>query len=139
MRRGHDGLFAVVSAWGLDPFSGDLFAFVGRRRDRVKSLVWHRGGFVLLYRRVERGRFRIPRVPAGAERAVLDATELTMLLDGIDLAHVKRALVGSALANDFEPTAYLTDVLLRVAAATTDEDLDALLPGRWKPPGPTPP
>ena len=49
MRRGHDGLFAVVKSWGLDPFSGDLYGFIGKRRDRVKVLVWHRGGFVLLY------------------------------------------------------------------------------------------
>lgn len=90
MRRGHDGLFAIVRAWGLDPFSGDLFGFIGKRRDRAKILVWHRGGFVLLYKRLERGRFRIPAVTAGESRAVLDATELAMLLDGIDLAHVKR-------------------------------------------------
>lgn len=89
MRRGHDGLFAIVKTWGLDPFSGDLFGFVGKRRDRVKLLVWHRGGFVLLYKRLEKGRFRIPSVARG-ERAVLDATELTMLLDGIDLEHVRR-------------------------------------------------
>ena len=90
MRRGHDGLFAIVKSWGLDPFNGDLFGFIGKRRDRVKILVWHRGGFVLLYKRLERGRFRIPSVPVGAERAVLDATDLTMLLDGIDLSRVKR-------------------------------------------------
>lgn len=72
MRCGHDGLFAIVSAWGLDPYSGDLYAFVGRRRDRVKILVWHRGGFVLLYKRLEKGRFRIPRVPAGAEHAAIE-------------------------------------------------------------------
>jgi transposase len=90
MRRGHDGLFAIVKGWGLDPFSGDLFGFIGKRLDRAKILVWHRGGFVLLYKRLEKGRFRIPRVEAGATRAVLDATELTMLLDGIDLSRVKR-------------------------------------------------
>lgn len=90
MRRGHDGLFAIVRSWGLDPFSGDLFGFIGKRLDRAKILVWHRGGFVLLYKRLEKGRFRIPRVEAGATRAVLDATELTMLLDGIDLSRVKR-------------------------------------------------
>ncbi len=49
MRRGHDGLFAIVKSWGMDPFSGDLYCFVGKRRDRVKILVWHRGGFLLLY------------------------------------------------------------------------------------------
>jgi transposase len=90
MRRGHDGLFAIVRSWGLDPFSGDLFGFIGKRLDRAKILVWHRGGFVLLYKRLEKGRFRIPRVESGETRAVLDATELTMLLDGIDLSGVKR-------------------------------------------------
>ncbi len=49
MRRGHDGLFAIVKSWQLDPFSGHLFVFIGRRRDRMKILTWHRGGFVLLY------------------------------------------------------------------------------------------
>lgn len=90
MRCGHDGLFAIVRQWGLDPFSGNLFAFVGKRRDRIKILVWHRGGFVLLYKRLEKGRFRIPVVRAGTERTNLDATELAMLLDGIDLDAVKR-------------------------------------------------
>lgn len=90
MRRGHDGLFAIVKGWGLDPFSGSLFCFVGKRRDRIKILVWHRGGFLLLYKRLERGRFRIPNVPAGTRTAVLDATALEMLLDGIDLERVKR-------------------------------------------------
>lgn len=47
--RGDDGLFAIVRARGLDPFSGNLFAFIGKHRDRIKILVWHRGGFVLLY------------------------------------------------------------------------------------------
>jgi transposase len=90
MRRGHDGLFAIVKSWDLDPFSGDLFAFVGKRGDRVKILVWHRGGFLLLYKRLEKGRFRIPRVAPGSRTAKLDATDLTMLLDGIDVEHVKR-------------------------------------------------
>src|SRR5579863_3754710 len=90
MRAGHDGLFAIVKTWGLDPFSGDVFAFVGKRRDRAKLLVWHRGGFLLLYKRLERGRFRIPQVQPDTRTATLDATELAMLLDGIDVAHVRR-------------------------------------------------
>jgi transposase len=98
MRRGHDGLFAIVKSWGLDPFSGDLYGFVGKRRNRAKILVWHRGGFVLVYKRLEKGCFRIPAVEPGANRAVLDATELAMLLDGIDLAHVKRPALWSPAA-----------------------------------------
>lgn len=104
MRRGHDGLFAIVKNWDLDPFSGDLFGFVGKRRDRAKILVWHRGGFVLIYKRLEKGRFRIPKVAAGKNRAVLDATELTMLLDGIDLSRVKRPTLWSPPERGDDPT-----------------------------------
>jgi transposase len=49
------------------------------------------------------------------------------------------SLVGSCIANGVEPTEYLTDVLARVRDVTTDEQLDALLPDRWKPLGPAPP
>jgi len=91
MRRGHDGLFAIVkNEWGLDPFSGHLFAFVGKRRDRAKILVWDRGGFVLIYKRLEKGRFRIPTVEPGARTVALDSTSLAMLLDGIDVGRVCR-------------------------------------------------
>ncbi len=92
MRRGHDGLAAIVrSQWKIDLFAGHLFVFVGRRADRCKILFWDRGGFVLYYKRLERGRFRLPAVPADASSVTLDATALAMLLDGIDVGKVKRA------------------------------------------------
>ncbi len=91
LRRGHDGLVAIVrNAWRLNPFEGHLFVFLGRRLDRVKILVWDRNGFVLYYKRLSQGRFRMPRVPEGAERIEMDATTLAMLLDGIDVKYVKR-------------------------------------------------
>lgn len=68
--------------------SGDLFVFLSRRRDRAKILTFDKGGFVLWYKRLERGRFRHPR--RGETDVVLDGTELTMLLDGIDLDQVRR-------------------------------------------------
>ena len=91
MRRGHDGLMAVVrSVWELDPCSGHLFVFLGRRRDRAKLLYWDRGGFVLVYKRLERGRFKVPELRAGQTRAEIDGVQLAMLLDGIDVARVSR-------------------------------------------------
>lgn len=91
MRRGHDGLLALVRALDLaDPYSGHLFVFLGRRADRCKVLYWHRGGFVVSYKRLERGRFRLPSFSPDAQSVVLDATELTMLLDGIDVRRVRR-------------------------------------------------
>jgi transposase len=53
-------------------------------------LFWDRGGFVLYYKRLERGRFRVPQVTADATSVAIDATELAMLLDGIDVVAVKR-------------------------------------------------
>jgi transposase len=91
LRRGHDGLTALVrSRFKMDPLDGDLFVFVGRRIDRVKILFWDRGGFVLYYKRLARGRFRMPKIASGADRVVLDGTELAMLLGGFDLVGARR-------------------------------------------------
>jgi transposase len=91
LRRGHDGLTALVrTRFKMDPLEGHLFVFVGRRVDRVKVLFWDRGGFVVYYKRLARGRFRMPRIATGADRIVLDSTELAMLLGGFDLAGARR-------------------------------------------------
>ena len=93
MRRGHDGLAAIVrNEWGRELFAGHLFVFIGKRRDRCKILFWDRGGFVLYYKRLERGRFRLAAPTGGSETHVeMDSTELAMLLDGIDFGRVRRA------------------------------------------------
>ena len=92
LRRGHDGLVTLVrSLWKADPYSGTLFVFLGRRMDRVKILFFSAGGFVVYYKRLERSRFSMPRIPDGASQIELDATSLTMLLDGVDLRAVTRA------------------------------------------------
>jgi len=91
MRRGHDGLCAIVRGQlDLDIYAGHLFVFLGRGRDRCKILFWDRGGFVLYYKRLEKGRFRPPTVDKEATSVSLGATELAMLLDGIDLVDVHR-------------------------------------------------
>jgi len=90
LRKSIDGLSAAVRAAGHDVFTGHLYVFTGRRRDRVKILVWDRGGFVLYYKRLESGRFRWPEIAEGARDVELDATQLAMLLDGIDVGRVKR-------------------------------------------------
>lgn len=91
MRKSIDGLMALVrSSFAEDVYSGHLFVFVSRRGDRVKILTFSRGGFILYYKRLEQGRFRLPQVEADAQSVRLDATQLTMLLDGIDVAEVKR-------------------------------------------------
>lgn len=87
MRKGFDGLGNML-AGKHDLYDGDLFVFVGRRRDRCKILFWQRGGCVLYYKRLDRGRFKLPT--SAQEQVEMTGTELSMLLDGIDISLVKR-------------------------------------------------
>jgi transposase len=92
LRRGFDGLAAATR--GIirqDPLSGHVFAFLNRRRNRIKLLVWDRTGMVLLYKRLEQGTFRIPVAPvAGSDHVEIDSGDLGLMLEGIDLRDVRR-------------------------------------------------
>jgi transposase len=91
MRCGFDRLAERVRAViGQDPLSGHLFVFRSRRGDRLKILVWDRDGFLLWYKRLESGVFKLPRVQAGACSLELRASELAMVLDGIDVSKLQR-------------------------------------------------
>ena len=89
LRKSIDGLGALARAQEHDVYSGHLFVFTSRRGDRVKILAWDRGGFVLYYKRLEKGRFKMPTVEPGAAEVELDAIQRAMLLDGIDVKRVK--------------------------------------------------
>ena len=68
LRKSFDTLAALVSdVLEEDPYSGHVFCFINRRRDRVKLLVWDRTGFWLLAKRLEAGTFA--EVGAGEGRA----------------------------------------------------------------------
>jgi transposase len=91
MRCGFDRLAQRVQAViGEDPLSGHLFLFRSRGGNRLKILTWDRDGYVLWYKRLEVGVFKLPRLAAGATSVELRASELAMLLDGIDMAKLKR-------------------------------------------------
>jgi transposase len=91
MRCGFDRLAERVKVViGEDPLSGHLFVFHSRRGDRLKILVWDRDGFLLWYKRLEAGVFKLPRVGEGARSVELRASELAMILDGIDVSKLKR-------------------------------------------------
>jgi transposase len=89
LRKSIDGLGAIVSERGHDLYSGHLYVFLSRRGDRLKILTWSAGGFVLLYKRLERGQFRLPAIRDGQTEVEIDATQLAMLLDGIDIQRVQ--------------------------------------------------
>jgi transposase len=92
MRKGFDTLAVLVREFlGQDPMSGHLFLFISRRRDRLKILYWDADGFAMWYKRLEQGTFRSPRASADDAGVELKASELAMLLEGIDLKSVKRS------------------------------------------------
>lgn len=94
MRKSIDGLACLVAPLlGMDAFSGQVFVFIGKRRNKVKLLVWDRHGFWVLYKRLERGRFCAARTLGGGGISI---SELTAWLDGIDLSRARRLLPVSA-------------------------------------------
>ena len=89
-RKGIDGLSALVrSGFAEDPLSGTLYVFFSRRADRVRVLYWDRDGYVLTTKRLEIGTFRVPW-DAASKRVVIEAAELLLVLEGIDLSRAVR-------------------------------------------------
>jgi transposase len=96
MRKSFDSLASLVEQeLGQDPLAGDLFVFRSKRGDRLKLLYWDSDGLAIWYKRLEEGTFALPapdehRVKIGAHGLVIRPAELAMLLDGIEIANVKR-------------------------------------------------
>jgi transposase len=89
MRRSFDGLANMASeVCGHSPFTGHLFVFCNRRRDRVKILYWDVDGYALWYKRLEKGAFRFSE--RGKETLEMTAEELWAMLSGIDLGTTQR-------------------------------------------------
>lgn len=89
-RKGIDGLSALVrSQFQEDPLSGTMYVFFTRRADRVRVLYYDRDGYVLVTKRLEKGIYRIPwRADQG--QVVIEAAELLLVLEGIELAGAVR-------------------------------------------------
>ena len=88
LRRGIDGLAQIVQEkYQLNPFQEILFLFCGRRIDRIKGLYWEQDGFVLLYKRLERGVYQWPR----SEREVRELTpqQYRWLMEGLQVEQPK--------------------------------------------------
>jgi transposase len=91
LRKSFEGLSNEVrEVLRRDPLSGHVFVFLNRRRNQVKLLVFTRGGFTIVHKRLERGRFTFPaRVVEGVASVAIDVHELAMLLEGIDVRRAR--------------------------------------------------
>ncbi len=91
MRKGFNGLSGLVrNELDKDPLSGDVFVFINRSRNRMKLLVWESSGFVLYYKRLERGRFEYPMLTEKSPDAIISWQQLMLIVKGIDLKSVKK-------------------------------------------------
>jgi transposase len=89
MRRSFDGHCATITeALGGDPLTGDVFLFRGKRADRLKAIAWDRTGLAIWYKRLERGKFKLPS--RDAVSIELTEQELALLLDGVDFTRIRR-------------------------------------------------
>jgi transposase len=91
LHKSFDGLVNEIRhTLGHDPLGGHVFVFLNRRKNQVKLIVWTRGGFAIVHKRLERGTFTFPsRVTADATSIAIDVHELAMLLEGIDVSRAK--------------------------------------------------
>jgi transposase len=88
LRQGYNGLYAQIkSRLGREPLSGDLYVFCNQRRESLKIFFWDGSGLCLFGKRLQKGTFRWPS--AGESSVVMTATQLHLLLEGIDLARTK--------------------------------------------------
>lgn len=91
LRQSFEGLTNQIRhALGYDPLSGHLFVFLNRRRNQVKLILWTRGGYTIVHKRLERGTFTFPaQIASGAASVAIDVHELAILLEGIELDEIK--------------------------------------------------
>jgi transposase len=91
LRRSFEGLSNEVRAvLSSDPLTGHLFLFLNKTRTQMKILIWTRGGFTILHKRLECGRFNFPeRVVDGVASVEIDVHELSMLLEGLEVGRAR--------------------------------------------------
>lgn len=89
MRKSFRGLVALtVGVVCQDPMSGHLYVFFNARKNMMKAIYWDRNGYCLVAKRLERGSFVLPHAKDGVVE--LEAIELALLLEGIDLSTARR-------------------------------------------------
>jgi transposase len=95
MRKGIDGLAEIICGnLTLDPYCKSLFLFCGKNPRRLKGLLWEGDGFLLLYKRLENGRYRWPRNET--EARMLTRQQLRWLTEGLEIEQEKAIKPGKA-------------------------------------------
>ncbi|MDP5231416.1 MAG: IS66 family insertion sequence element accessory protein TnpB [Cellulophaga sp.] len=89
MRKSFDSLCGVVTTdLNADPTNGTVYLFANKLRDKIKILHWRTGGFVLYYKRLEKGTFELPLYDKSVKSIQLTYTQLILLFDGITIGNL---------------------------------------------------
>lgn len=84
MRKSFDALSGLVrSELGSNPLSGDVFVFLNKKRNHLKLLHWEHGGFVLYYKRLEKGTFTPPVLRE--DSTTLSWPQLVLMIEGVQV------------------------------------------------------
>lgn len=83
MRKSFDGLSGLIAQRSKNPLNGEVFVFINKKRDRVKLLHWEAGGFVLYYKRLEKGTLGTPNFEA--IKHYISWSDLMLIIEGIEI------------------------------------------------------
>ncbi len=91
MRKGFNGLSGIViNRMNSSPVDGSVYIFINRRRDRMKLLLWESNGFLLYYKRLERGTFEFPKHESGKCYRAIKWDTLMLMISGISMKGIHR-------------------------------------------------
>lgn len=91
MRKSFDSLSGLVrNCLDYDPGNGDVFIFINKSRDKIKLLHWQGSGYLLYYKRLEKGTFELPRYDASIGSISLSYTQMVMIIDGLSIKNLHR-------------------------------------------------
>jgi len=89
MRKSFQGLSAMVrQQLKENPVSGELFVFINKRRSHMKMLYFDSGGYCIWMKRLEQGRFQLPKHQD--DKHLIDWTTLKLIIEGIDLNSIRQ-------------------------------------------------
>ncbi len=91
MRKSFDSLSGLVrNNLDYDPGNGDVFIFINKSRDKIKLLHWQGSGYLLYYKRLEKGTFELPRYDASIGSISLSYAQMVMIIDGLSIKNLHR-------------------------------------------------
>ncbi len=91
MRKSFDALSGLVrNNLDYNPINGEVFIFINKKRDKIKLLHWQGSGYLLYYKRLEKGTFELPRYDASVGSITLSYPQMVMIIDGLSIKNLRK-------------------------------------------------